>query len=103
METPFISASSSQGISAGTSIVSLDATSPRAKVKPMIFSFADSYEEPASARETTIVPETAPSPTKSPRPIESHSLGSVGLGLDGTCDNNSVTDFKKRNTQEVFR
>lgn len=56
METPFISAGSSQGINAGTSIVSLDATSPRAKVKPMIFSFADSYEEPASVRETTVVP-----------------------------------------------
>lgn len=56
METPFISASSSQGVSAGTSIVSLDAASARAKVKPMIFSPADSYEEPASARETTVVP-----------------------------------------------
>lgn len=56
METPFISASSSQGINAATSIVSLDAASARAKVKPMIFSPADSYEEPASARETTVVP-----------------------------------------------
>lgn len=56
METPFIGTSSSQGVSAGTSMVSLDATSARAKVKPMIFSSADSYEEPASARETTVVP-----------------------------------------------
>ena len=56
METLFVGTSSSQGVSAGNSIVSLDATSARAKVKPMIFSFADSHEEPASARETTIVP-----------------------------------------------
>lgn len=56
MDTLFVGTSSSQGVSAGTSMVSLDATSTRAKVKPMIFSLADSHEEPASARETTIVP-----------------------------------------------